>query len=109
MFWFERVLSSRTWNGTVTSTPLTQNGSATTLATAASQEWPPNPAVFTAKRLCNEIKGAGLWEPCRMTMVHRTDCSHGKCCPPDYTTANSERRSFDVGFAALSAACHSMP
>ena len=29
--------------------------------------------------------------------------------PPGYATANSERRSFDVSFAALSPACHSMP
>jgi hypothetical protein len=40
--------------------------------------------------------------------LHGDALRHLQSYPPDYTTANSERRSFAVGFAALSHASHSM-
>jgi hypothetical protein len=92
--------------------------SATALATAGMAA---QPTRFHREETLSRQLRAGLWEvilneirvatnlPCRITMVHRADCSHLQSCPPDYTTVNSERRSFDVGFAALFHASHSMP
>jgi hypothetical protein len=47
--------------------------------------------------------------PNRIATAHSADCAHLQSYPPDYASANSERRSFDDGVAALSHAQQSMP